>query len=243
VIEDGDHRVWHFPPDLDGARRVLRAVARAFETYESWFGPRSKGLPFSVIEIPDGWGSQADMTCVLQTAAAFRDPSRLVEVYHEVAHLFDVPCLDPHPPRWNEGLAMFLMLRVADHLDGSDRGREAAERARSLLRDAMDLDPRIRQVPMARYGEEGMTDRSYQVGLLMFAALFRRIGAETFDRIFRTLRSTHQARGVTTEEFARHASEVSGGAAAPLLHDWLLTTAWCDSLAGPRPSAGAGDGR
>ena len=74
-----------------------------------------------MIEVPDGWGSQADVTCILQTAAAFRDPARLVEVYHEVSHLWNVPATDLPSPRWDEGLATFLQFRMADERDGTTR--------------------------------------------------------------------------------------------------------------------------
>ena len=66
-------RVVHFPEDAEGARGVLQAAEACLALFSEWFGPLRGDAGFTFIEIPDGWGSQADVTAVIQTAAAFRD--------------------------------------------------------------------------------------------------------------------------------------------------------------------------
>ena len=198
----------------------------AFRTCESWFGPLRECMPFVVIEIPDGWGSQADVTCILQTAAAFRDPARMVEVYHEVSHLWNVPATDHPSPRWNEGLAMFLQFRMADERDGAERLGAALARASADLCGRLDDDPHLREIPMVQYGSEGRTDLSYHVGMLMFADLFQRVGAATFDRIIGGFYREYVDRGATTHEFVRYAIALAGEELGEFFEDWLATTRW-----------------
>jgi len=235
IQQRADRRVYHFPRDHEGALRVMDALETAFELYSTWFGPLPDPAPFTVIEIPDGWGSQADACSILQTASAFQDPTRLVELYHEVSHLFNAPSRDAHPPRWEEGLAMFLQYRVADHLEGTDRKRDALKRVADDIRRRMQQDPRLLRTPMSRYGEENLTDLSYSVGMLMFEALWKHIGPKKFDRILADFLSEFRNTGATTKEFARHASAAAGETLALFFETWLFTTAWCEQFTALNP--------
>ncbi len=118
TLTEGDLRVFYFPEDSSGARTVMGAMQDAVRTYGRWFGPVGSRLRLHVIEIPEGWGSQADLNAgIIQTADAFRDTTELVQLYHELAHLWHPADVDSAPPRWNEGLATFLSYRMA-----ADRG-------------------------------------------------------------------------------------------------------------------------
>jgi hypothetical protein len=64
---------------------VLEAVRRSTDYYSELFG-RPEEVGYTVIEIPNGWGSQASDYYFLQSAAAFEDPKRISEVYHEIGH-------------------------------------------------------------------------------------------------------------------------------------------------------------
>src|SRR5512146_3045033 len=105
-------RVFYLPGDQDGAAGVTQAAETSLELYTGWFGPLPRSSVLTFIEIPDGWGSQADVTTIIQTAAAFRDVKQHREVYHEISHLWNVNDIDQAPPRWNEGLASFLEFLV-----------------------------------------------------------------------------------------------------------------------------------
>ncbi|MFV1958702.1 MAG: hypothetical protein ACC662_04745 [Planctomycetota bacterium] len=230
TLSRGDLRVHHLPGDGAGAARVLRGVEDAFRLFSEWFGPLLDPSPFTVIEIPDGWGSQADVTCILQTAAAFRDPQRLVEVYHEVSHLWNPPDLDRPSPRLNEGLATFLQYEIADRLDRTSRREDAVARTIARLRERRGEDEMLREVPFADYGRAGRTDLSYTVGLLLFDALERRVGTEAFRALVGGFYRTCAARGARTEDFVRLAVETAGADLEAFFREWLFTTAWTGRL-------------
>jgi hypothetical protein len=73
VLEGQGLTLFYFPEDAEGAARVQDAFAASLELYAEWFGPLRREGRFAVIEIPDGWGSQADATGAIQAAAAFQD--------------------------------------------------------------------------------------------------------------------------------------------------------------------------
>ena len=173
TLEGPGLRVFHLPEDRAGAERVLKAAGASMVLYNEWFGPLHDAPAFTVIEIPDGWGSQADVTSILQAAAAFRDPARLHEVYHEISHLWNVSSLDRPFCRWNEGLASFLEDLTQERLDSAPLLDKRAERMARWLLERAGSEPGLKSVPMIDYGQEGMTRYAYSTGMLMFYGLYR----------------------------------------------------------------------
>ena len=230
ALEAPGLRLFALPEDAAGADRVLRAASRCMALYREWFGPLADAPAFTIIEIPDGWGSQADVTSILQAAAAFRDPEKIHELYHEISHLWNVPSRDAASCRWNEGLAAFLEALTQETLDGGPSlDAQAQKTARRQLERARE-DPRLSTVPMIDYGRAGMTGDSYRTGMLMFYALYRLVGPATFRAIVGQHTARHQAGGATTEEFVAEAEREGGPGVAPLFRDWLTTTRWLEIL-------------
>jgi hypothetical protein len=231
LLESAGARIFYFPADSSGAQMVQRAIAGAVERFTRWYGPLDHDPRITVMEIPDGFGSQASLVAgILQTAAAFRDRTQLPQLYHELSHVWNVLDLERPSPRWNEGLAMYLQWRTAGELDGwTDWDAQLARTAQSLLRRCAQGVP-CDSVPLANYGAAGLTDRSYSVGMLMFYALAQTLGAEGFDRAYRGFFQQYRDRGATTADFVaafRRASPKSDR----VLSDWLLTTRWYRRLA------------
>lgn len=96
----------------------MEALLTTLDLYTQWFGPLQQYQGYAVIEIPDGWGSQADVTSIIQAAAAFKETERTQEVYHEISHLWNVEEKEALPPRWNKGLAMFLHYLTVENVEG-----------------------------------------------------------------------------------------------------------------------------
>ena len=230
MLEAPGVRLFALPEDAAGAERVLRSAERCLALYRGWFGPLPDAAAFTIIEIPDGWGSQADVTSILQAAAAFRDPEKIHELYHELSHLWNVPSKDASYCRWNEGLAGFLEALTQETLDGSPSLDAQTEKtARRQLERAKE-DPRLSTVPMIDYGRAGMTGDSYRTGMLMFYALYQLVGPATFRAIVGNHAARHRAGGATTAEFVDEAERAGGPGVAPLFRDWLSTTRWLEIL-------------
>ena len=230
ILAQGQTRVFHFPQDSAGAVGVARAVADALRLYTASFGPLQGPPAFTVIEVPDGWGSQKDAATIIQSAAAFRDSTRYREVYHEVAHLWGVVSRDSVSPRWDEGLATFLEYRTLGELSGRPVLRERAAAVAESIRRRFREQPPLAGTPLAAYGRAGLTDLSYSVGMLMFYVLDGVVGRERFDRIVGGYYQRYTATGATTDDFVAYARSVGGPEIDRFFHDWLFTAAWYDRV-------------
>ncbi len=235
VLEGRGLTLFHFPQDAEGARRVLDAFAASLELYAEWFGPLRREGRFAVIEIPDGWGSQADATGAIQAAAAFHDARASREAYHEVSHFWNVDSKDKYYSRWDEGLASFLSYLTVDHLQGDSALGPRMEQRLEWVRTRFEGQQQWRETPMIRYQEVNIAGLSYTVGGLMFSVLYDVVGQERFNRIIGGFYQTYADQGATTDEFVAYAKRVGGGDLDALFQDWLYTTRWYDYV-----SAGEG---
>jgi hypothetical protein len=230
VLEAGGARIFYFPQDSTGARMLERAVTGAVSRYTAWYGPLGQDPRLTVMEIPEGWGSQASLTAgIIETADAFRDRTQLHQLYHELSHLWNPPDLDRPSPRWNEGLASFLEWRMAGELDGWNGWDARLDRLEQSLRGRCAPAGPCAAVPLAGYGTAEATGLSYQVGAVMFYALHRTMGAERFDRAYREFYQRYRERGATGADLVaafRRADPRSG----PIFADWYSTTRWYAQL-------------
>jgi hypothetical protein len=225
-VDEGALHVFHIAADSLGARRLIGAMARTLALYARWFGPRRDAGSFTVIELPDGWGSQADVTGILQTAPAFRDPAHDGELYHELSHLWNVKSTDAASPRWEEGLATFLPWVTADSLGGGATTDSLATRTLARVRRRLTTEPRLATTPMIGYGSARMTDQSYVVGGLMCYVLYRVMGHEAFTHTMAELHRDHATTGARTDDLVAIATRLSPRDVQPVFRDWLYTTGW-----------------
>ena len=225
-LDQGGVRVFFFPRDSAGARTLARASHAALERYADWFGPLGQESRLTVIEIPDGWGSQASLTAgIIQTADAFRDGAERYQLYHELSHLWNAPDLERPSPRWNEGLASFLQWRMAEELDGWHDWDARIDRIVESLKRQCSAERRCATVPFVEYGSAGLTDLSYSVGALMFDTLYRSLGPQAFDRAYRDFFQRHRLSGGTNRERVASFERVNPGSRR-IFADWLYSTRW-----------------
>jgi hypothetical protein len=226
VLTGATARIFYFRPDSAGARVVDSAVDAAKQWYTDAYGPVAHDARLTVMEIPEGYGSQASASAgILQTADAFRDRTELRQLYHEISHLWNVPDLDRPSPRWNEGLASFLQWRLAARFDGWSDWDGRLDRTVQTLLSRCAPPARCNEVAMASYGAAGMTDLSYLTGMLMFYALHETLGEAAFDRAYRQYFQRYRASGGTTQQLAA-AFRAESIKSDRVLADWMFTTRW-----------------
>ncbi len=231
TVSAGGIRIFYFPADSTGARRLLNRAQAALQTMTRWFGPLHTAANLTITEIPDGWGSQAHLVGgIIETAPAFRDTNRVGELYHELSHLWNVVDADRPSPRWNEGLATFLEDLLHERLDrwtkrGASDSSMIAWEKRTLAADTL-----LRVVPMIDYGKRAMTDRSYTTGDLMFATLHAFIGEGEFNKVVGGYYQQF-ANGGTTRDFVAFAMRTATRDLSTFFDDWMFTTRWNEVLA------------
>jgi aminopeptidase N len=229
-VSAGKLRVYHLPGDESGAAGVAQAAEKALNLFSKWFGPLHDASPLTFIEIPDGWGSQADVTTVIQTASAFRDPEQYREVYHEISHLWNVPPTDRPSPRWNEGLASFLEFLVTEEVTGKPVVDPQTTWLVDWLRVELPNHPDWKKVPLVDYGSSDMTDLSYSVGAIFFDLLYRLVGKETFNKIIGRYYADFGVSGGSTNDLVDVIRKTAKIGVSQLANDWLYTAAWTDRI-------------
>lgn len=237
ILRDDDRplRVYHFRDDAEGAGRVMAAMKAAMDLFTGWFGPLPGDGDFAVIEVPEGYGSQADYTVVLQTRDAFLDPERLDQLYHEISHLWSVRARDPLPSRFeSEGLAMFLQYLARERLEGrTDAVAAGLARVRESFRKSIARDARLAGIPMIDYGKAQTTDLSYTKGMIFFALLHRLMGEESFLGTLRSFVAAYRETGATAVQFMTHFAAAGPAALRAVFEDWITGTSSSDLLLGP----------
>ncbi len=179
AYNEKDFIIQYFPEDSSRINITADYIKKAFAMYEKWFGKRT-GPPYTIIEIPDGWGSQTDVTSILQEASAVKNEKKLYELYHEISHTWNLRPLDGNPSRIeSEGLAVFLQYLLMQKLNGDNNALEAgAERSLQRAKRQFQKNPRSVNIPVSEYGVNQLTDLSYSKGMLFFYILYKKYGEE-----------------------------------------------------------------
>lgn len=228
TIEDKNDRlkIFFFPADKTGATSLLESLLKAKELYTDWFGPLKTFSGLTVIEIPQGYGSQTDVTTILQDDSAFKSTDSHYAFYHELSHLWNVNSTDPYPPRFeSEGLAMFLQHLVEEKLDGKPNAAKiAVDRMRERLRKSFIQHPEWKDVPMVDYGKENMTDLSYRKGQIFFYILYELMGEDLFLKTMGSFYQKYYDTGATAKEFVTHVKNLSSVNLDLLFEDWIFGT-------------------
>lgn len=228
IAEDKQNnlKIFHFPQDKDNAGMILDAMKKSLQLYTNWFGPADDFQGFTIIEVPEGYGSQADVSSILQTADAFQKRDNLTALYHEISHIWNVRSNDPLPPRLeSEGLAMFLQYLVQERLDKKKGALQSGyDRLSNRYIQQCERNPDCKDVPIIKYGDEGLTDLSYTKGMLFFYLLYNVMGEDDFMDAMGTFYQKHKKTGATLEDFLDHVKQRSKQSLDKLYDEWIFGT-------------------
>jgi hypothetical protein len=239
VLEDKKNnlRVFYLPEDRENAGVVLEAMRSALQLYSRWFGPADNFRGFTIIEVPEGYGSQSDVTSILQAADAFKNRDNLTALYHEIAHIWNVRALDPLPARFeSEGLAMLLQYLVQERLDNKkDALKNGYDRLSKHFVQQCERNPKAKDVPIIDYGEEDLTDLSYSKGMLFFTVLYQVMGEEDFMAAMGSFYHKYIKTGATSEDFLNHVKKCSKTGLDKLCQEWIFGSDSTDLILGAVP--------
>lgn len=233
TLTSKEFSIHYFPQDSTGAKSVAEYLGKAYVLYTDWFGkPASTG--YSIIEIPDGWGSQTDVTCIIQTASAFKDENRLYELYHEISHLWNIPSTDANPCRLeSEGLAVFLQYLVMEKLQHKPGWLDAsAENTFQRIKKRFATDTVAASTPIIEYGKKQFTTLSYSKGFLFFYLLYKQAGEAAFMKTIKDYYTSFRGKGASTEEFSRFLlSRLNSASTESLITAWIKTARSSEHIA------------
>lgn len=225
TISDRNFYIHHFSEDSAGANQVMNYLNKAVDRYTAWMG-HVQFDSYSIIEIPDKWGSQTDVTCILQEASAFKNKGKLYELYHEISHIWNIASTDKFPCRLeSEGLAVFFQYLMMEKLNGRTGLLDSsAQRTFVRVKNKLHQDSLAAITPIIEYGSRGLTDMSYTKGMLFFYLLYRTIGEDEFMSALKSYRAKY-THGSSTQEFADSLlSKSKNKKVRKLVNDWVLTS-------------------
>ena len=217
-------RIFTFPNNKEGAHSLLESLRKAKELYTGWFGPLKDFRGLTVIEVLQGYGSQKDVTAILQEESAFNGTESHYEFYHELSHFWNVKSRDELPPRFeSEGLAMLLQHLVQEKLEGTPNAVEKAVNAmRDRLRKNFAQHSDWKDVPMIDYGKKDITDLSYRKGQLFFYILYELMGEEPFLETMGSFYQKYYDTGATAQQFVEHVKNLSSKNLDRLFEEWVF---------------------
>jgi len=223
VVErpERDLRVFVFPQDLGAANAALDVMARSIEALTRWFGP-APGAGYTLIEVPEGYGSQAGAGYFVQTADALRSQEQMRDVAHEIAHSWNVPSREGSVSRFlDEAFATYFQALVDDVLIGPGARQRRLEQYRQRYLRQIDAHPQWGTVAIADYGRNDLTDLSYTKGPWVLAVIDEVVGHDTFLKIVRAFLDRYRDSGASLVELKAVAEATSGRRLDALWAEWI----------------------
>lgn len=228
VLGDSAHKllIYHLPNDSTGARRILDASRNAVHLYSRMFGSPKHQNGYTIIEIPEGWGSQASDFYFLQTAAAFTDSSRIGEVYHELGHSWNArPSRDIQRCRYfDEAFASFFEPLAIRSFRGEQAFEESMEKSRAAFGRRANQNREVFDTPIADYGKRELGRHSYTKGAWSLYVLWTLVGEKTFNSIIRTMLTEFDGRTINFREFQSLCENISKRSLDRFFQEWIYRT-------------------
>jgi hypothetical protein len=224
IYNENNLKIFYFPEDEKGAKNLAKSYKLTKDIYNELFGKLKLSTEFSILEIPEGYGSQADVTCILQTRAAFINGSEIYQLYHEISHLWNVKSNDQYPPRFeSEGLATFLQFLLQQKLENDSNAVERGVKwIYERFRKAAAENEKLRSTPMIDFGKESFTDFSYSKGMIFFSILYKLLGEQQFGEVLQSFYQKYYEKGATAKEFVNHIKQYSRRSLEKFFADWIF---------------------
>jgi hypothetical protein len=221
-----NNRIYYFKDDSISASTMFNAMESAVELLTDWFGPVKDFRGYTIIEVPEGYSSQQDVSSFNITADNFKNQEGLVSIYHEISHLWNVKSLEAQPCRFeSEGYARFMENLISEKLDKKENAvSDAAQKYLENVRKDFTGKPGYQDIPIKEYGTHNMTYYSYTLGMVVFSMLYDLMGQEKFNQIIRSFYSAYNEKGATLNEFTDFCRKLAPFDAETFFNDWIYTT-------------------
>jgi len=215
--------VYTLPEDEKAAGRMLKAMEQVIAFYTEEFGPPPGGEAYTAIEIPEGYGSQAAKFYFLQEAPAFRDPTKLHEMYHEIGHSWNAKAKpEAERTRWfDEAFASYFEALAQRRLEGDKAFVDRMDAYRERFRKQVQENPRIAETAIRDYGKYELGDCSYTKGAWSLFVLNTVVGDAAFSRIIREFLSQYASEPADFGAFRAVAERASKRDLSRYFKEWI----------------------
>ncbi len=225
VIQDKEAgiRVYIIPGDEAEALRILDTAKKSFLFFAGLFGKLGDLPGFTIIEVPEGWGSQASDFYMLLAAAAFRDKARASELYHEIAHNWNVQ-VKPGIQRcryFDEAFASYFEGLAIREFEGEKAFQAYMEKRRSRFLKSCERDEKNCSTPIVDYWREERGENSYTKGGWSLYVLHRVAGDEAFRSLVAGFLREYRVRAADFSDFQDFAEKTVGRSLDVFFKEWI----------------------
>jgi len=235
--DEKDIRIFALGGDVNHAERLLYETKRVLDFYIRNFGEPINWCGYTIIEIPSGWGSQADVCGMLLDKRSFVDKEAIGGLYHEIAHLWTIKTREKIPSRFlDEAFASYFQILAEKELLGKNLNA-MLDRARKRFIQMCQKTPLLADVPIIKYGEYKVTDAVYYIGVWVLYLLNKIVGEECFKELIKRFISEYAEEGATIEDFISTCIRTCGEYTKRFLNDWLLETRGAKLLISGEPES------
>jgi hypothetical protein len=226
LFEKDGNIIYYFKNDSLAAKSMLNTLKSTLDLYTEWFGFIDNDQGYSIIELPEGYSSQADVLSFNITSDNFSKPEGKLTVYHEISHLWNAKALELQPCRFeSEGLAEFLKCLASEKLEGNTNiVYETAVRNLADIRESFSENTEYQNVPIKDYGIKDMTQYSYTFGMVVFAIFYDLCGEKNFNKIIRSYYAAYHEKGATLEDFIGCCKKSVPFNMDSFFDDWIYST-------------------
>jgi hypothetical protein len=226
IIEDQSAgiRIYAIPEDESEGRRILEAARKSFLFFSEKFGEIGDLPGFAIIEVPDGWGSQAADFYILQSAAAFRDKGRTSELYHEIAHNWNAEA-KPAIQRcryFDEAFASYFQGLAIREFEGEEAFGTYMTRLRDRFLKSGEKDEKNGSTPIVDYWREERGENSYTKGAWSLFVLHTVVGDSVFVPMMAGFLRDFRVRQADFGEFQQYAEKSAGRSLDLFFKEWIF---------------------
>lgn len=225
-LKNNSISVFYLPEDSLGAKRIMNASQQVIKYYSDLFCVPNSYNGYTIIQIPDGWGSQAAEYYFLQSSAAFKDSSRISEVYHEIAHTWNAnPKRDIQRCRYfDEAFASFFEALAIGFFNGPESMKEDMEKSRDIFTRWAEYDPEVFNTPISDYWKKELGRHSYTKGAWSLYLLYNIVGDKTFASIIRSMLTEFHQKEIDFIQFQKLCERIANRDLNTFFNEWIFGT-------------------
>ncbi|HCJ57810.1 M1 family aminopeptidase [Lutispora sp.] len=228
LIEEKDMNlsIYAFPKHKEIAETLVKyEVKRVYDYYNRVFGPYEGNGYFTIIEIREGYGSQAGDNYILMEEHAFDNGSTdYTHLYHEIGHIWNPNVKLYYEQRsrfFDEAFASYFEVLAIKEFFGEEEAKEKMEGYRQQFVKSVNQSSKNFSVPISEYGRNEMGYNSYTKGPWVLYVLHEIVGDNKFFEIIKTFLKENRKKEVTFKDFEKICEKVSRLNLKKFFSKWL----------------------
>lgn len=217
-------KIFAFAKDKSFSETKLKEeIKRAYNYFTSIFGDYPDGSYYTIIEIPEGYGSQSADNYIMMEEHAFNDNSRLTHLYHEIGHAWNSNA-KPSIQRtrfFDEAFACYFEALAIREFYGDEAYKNRMELYKKSFIKYVERDKINYSTPISNYGKFDIGYNSYSKGPWVLYTLHKIVGDQNFFIIIKEFLNRFKNKNVDFKDFQLLSEEISNINLDKFFNEWI----------------------